>query len=246
MQSLKSIVQDSDTRAGRAFDLGVQILILASMVAMAVETLPGLSAAWRSALRSFELLTIAAFTVEYLLRLVTSDRPLHYATSFFGVIDLLAVLPSLIGLGADLRAIRALRLLRLFRLLKLARYSEAVRRYHLALKIAWEELVLFGALAAILVFLAAVGIYQCENQQQPEVFASIPHSLWWAIVTLTTVGYGDAYPVTAGGKTFTGLMLIIGLGIVSVPAGIVASALSRASDLQRMEESGNDNQSDSA
>lgn len=236
MQRLRTIVQESNTRAGRAFDLGVQALIVASMIAMAVETMPSLPDNLQNALQSFELLTVALFGIEYCLRLGTAEKPLRYATSFFGIIDLMSVLPSLLGLGADLRAIRAFRLLRLFRLLKLVRYSQAVRRYHLALRIAWEELILFGAVAAVMVFLAAVGIYQCEHERQPDTFGSIPQCLWWAIVTLTTVGYGDAYPVTAGGKLFTTMMLIVGLGVVSIPCGLVASSLSAAREIQNREQ----------
>ena len=131
--------------------------------------------------------------------------------------------------------VRALRLLRLFRILKLARYSQSISRLGLALKLAREELILFLAISIIVIYLAAVGIYYFERDIQPEAFASIPHAMWWAVVTLTTVGYGDLYPVTAGGKVFTFLILLVGLGLVAVPAEIIASALSRARELQAQE-----------
>jgi len=122
-------------------------------------------------------------------------------------------------------------LLRLFRVFKLVRYSKAIQRFHRAFVIAREELVLYFAVTLLLLYMAAVGIYFFENKAQPDVFTSVPHSLWWAVATLTTVGYGDVYPITAGGRLFTFLVLIIGLGVVAVPAGLVASALSKAREM---------------
>ena len=140
----------------------------------------------------------------------------------------LAILPFYLAVGVDLRAVRTFRLLRLIRILKLARYSAAIRRLHRAAIIVREELVLFLNVALILIFLSAVGIYYFESSSQPEQFASVFHSLWWAIVTLTTVGYGDVFPITTGGRVFTFFVLFLGLGIVAVPTGLFASALSKA------------------
>ena len=148
--------------------------------------------------------------------------------SFFGIIDLVSILPFYLSTGIDLRSLRAFRLLRLFRLLKLARYSAAMQRFHRAFIIAREELILFGACALIVLYLSAVGIYYFENPVQPDHFASVFHSLWWATCTLTTVGYGDVNPIIPGGRIFTFFILIIGLGIVAVPTGLFASALSKA------------------
>jgi voltage-gated potassium channel len=120
----------------------------------------------------------------------------------------------------------------LIRILKLARYSDAILRFHRAFLIAKEEILLFFFVTVIVLYLAGVGIYYFENEAQPEAFSSVFHSLWWAVATLTTVGYGDIYPVTAGGKFFTFIVLLIGLGIVSVPAGLVASALSKAREIE--------------
>ena len=108
------------------------------------------------------------------------------------------------------------------------RYSKAIRRFHVAFRLAKEEFVLFAFVAVMILYLSAVGIYYFENEAQPEHFRSVFHSLWWAVATLTTVGYGDVYPVTVGGKIFTFFVLMVGLGIVAVPAGLVASALSKA------------------
>ncbi len=236
--TLKDIIERTDHRAGRLFDLFIQALIVLSLVSFSIETLPGLSAQSREVLRIIEIVTIGIFTVEYLLRIAVADRRLGYMLSFFGILDLVAILPFYVASGVDLRGVRALRLLRLFRIFKLVRYSEAVRRFHRAFLIAREEVVLFFFAACLLLFVAGVGIYHFENPAQPEAYASIFHSLWWAVATLTTVGYGDIYPITVGGKIFTFMVLIVGLGVVSVPAGLVASALSEARRLEQ-EDGGN-------
>lgn len=228
--NLKRIVEGNDTKVGRTFDLTMQGLIVLSLITFSIDTLPGLSEGTQWWLRLIEVATVVIFTAEYLTRLAVADRKIGFVTSFFGVVDLLAILPFYLSLGFDLRSVRAFRFLRLFRILKLVRYNAAARRFHRALLIAWEELVLFGMVALIILYLAAVGIYYFENEAQPEAFTSVFHSLWWAVATLTTVGYGDIYPVTVGGRIFTFLVLLIGLGVVSVPAGLIASALSQARD----------------
>lgn len=119
----------------------------------------------------------------------------------------------------------------LIRILKLARYNTAVRRFHLAFLIAKEELILFFAATLLMLFIAATGMYYFEHDAQPDKFASVFHSMWWAVATLTTVGYGDIYPITVGGKIFTFFVLIIGLGVISVPIGLVASAFSKAREM---------------
>ncbi len=147
----------------------------------------------------------------------------------------MAIIPFYLNFAIDLRALRAFRIFRIFRALKLVRYNKALHRFRLAAKIVKEEIVLFLIVTSILIFLSASGIYFFEQQAQPKIFASIFHSLWWAIVTLTTVGYGDAYPITLGGKIFTFFVLIIGVGIVTVPAGLVATALSKAREIEEKE-----------
>lgn len=230
---IKRVIEESDTRIGRVFDLSIQALIILSLITFSIETLPDLSPESRSWLRWFEIASVAIFTLEYILRVIVATPTRGYILSFFGVVDLVAILPFYIGTGIDLRSVRAFRLLRLFRIFKLARYSDAVRRFHRALIIAWEELVLFLTGAAIVLFLSGVGIYYFENRAQPDAFASVFHSLWWAVATLTTVGYGDVYPITTGGKIFTFVVLLVGLGIVSVPAGLMASALSKAREMEQ-------------
>ena len=210
------------------WDFLIQALVVLSLISFALETLPNLSPKYKELLRVFEVGTVIIFTIEYFLRFWFSRPRGSYALSFFGVVDLVAILPFYISSGIDLRSVRAFRLLRLFRLLKLARYSSAMQRYHRAFMIAREELILFGFTALIIFYLASVGIYYFEHQVQPEKFASVFHSFWWAVATLTTVGYGDIYPITVGGKIFTFIILLIGLGFVAVPTGLFASALSLA------------------
>ena len=201
-------------------------------IAFSIETLPNLNPTVKKYLSWFELFTVIVFTIEYLLRIFVAERKMAFVTSFFGIIDLLAILPFYLSFGVDLRSIRAFRMVRLFRILKLLRYSSAIQRFHRAFLIAREELILFLFVTFIMLYLAAVGIYYFENEAQPEGFASVFHSLWWAVATLTTVGYGDVYPVTIGGRIFTFVILLIGLGVVSVPAGLVASALSKAREME--------------
>lgn len=221
------IVQRSDTAAGRVFDLFILSLVIFSIITFSIETLPNLSPVVREALRISEIVITLVFTVEYILRIATAPKKLGYVFSFYGLIDLAAILPFYLSLGVDLRSIRVFRIFRVFRVLKLTKYSKALNRFRKALAFAKEEVILFGLTTLMLLYLSAVGIYYFEHEAQPEHFKSILHSLWWAITTLTTVGYGDVYPITAGGKLFTFLILMIGLGIVAVPAGLVASALSK-------------------
>ncbi|ORE84961.1 ion transporter [Oceanococcus atlanticus] len=226
--SIADVVQRADTRAGRAFDLCIIVLIVLSIVSLTIETLPGIAPSFRAALQLSEIVITVLFTAEYFLRVYTAPSKLGYIFSFYGIIDLLAIVPFYLALGFDLRGLRAFRIFRVFRILKLTRYNRAMQRFHRALVLAKEELVLFFITTAILLYLAAFGIYYFEHQAQPEHFKSILHSIWWATTTLTTVGYGDIYPITAGGRTFTFLVLMIGLGVIAVPPGLVASALSKA------------------
>ena len=232
MNSLKRTIERNDTPAGRAIDLAIQALIVVSLIAFSIETLPNLSPTTERWLHGIEIVTVAIFTVEYLLRLAVADSKARFVFSFFGIIDLLAILPFYIASGIDLRSVRAFRFLRLFRAFKMVRYSKAIRRFHRAFVIAREEIVLFVCVTLLLLFFSAVGIYYFENEAQPEEFASVFHSLWWSVTTLTTVGYGDVYPVTVGGRVFTFFVLLIGLGFVSVPAGLVASALAKAREME--------------
>jgi len=222
---LKEIIINIDSKNGRRFDIFIQVLIITSLLAFSFETLPNLSERNRNLLYYFEVFSVVIFSMEYILRIYFSKDKKKYIFSFFGIIDLLAILPFYLSLGVDLRSIRIFRIFRLFRILKLTRYNKAIIRFTQAAKHAKEGIFLFMIITSIIIYLSAVGIYFFEHEAQPEKFGSVFDSLWWAIVTLTTVGYGDAYPITVGGKIFTSFILIIGIGIVTVPAGLVASAL---------------------
>jgi voltage-gated potassium channel len=216
---------------GHRVELFLHALILYSALSMGIETLPHLPGWAATALSVSEIVVVAVFTTEYVLRLLTSPAPGAYARSFFGIVDLLAIAPFYIGLifigaGIDLRAVRALRLVRLARLLKLARYTSAIDRLAAAWHVVKEEVIVFGMVAMIVLYVCALVIFQFEHDAQPEAFGSIFDAMWWAAVTLTTVGYGDIYPVTAVGRIFTVLMLFVALGIIAIPTGLVASALS--------------------
>lgn len=211
----------------------IQALIVANLVAFAFETLPDLPADWVHFFKVFEVGAVVVFTVEFIARLLLSRPRLSYGFSFLGLIDLIAILPFYLSLGIDLRSVRAFRLFRLVRLFKLARYNKAVQRLHRAFVIVKEELVLFGVASIIVLYLASVGIFYFERDAQPDKFGSVFHSLWWAVATLTTVGYGDVFPITTGGKMFTFFLLLTGMGIIAVPTGLVASALSQAREEER-------------
>ena len=229
---LQKIVEDNTHKKGRYFDYVIQLLIVLSLVSFSIETLPDLQDKLRVWLQYFEVFSVIVFSVEYLLRVWVSKRPIKYIFSFYGIIDILAILPFYLVGFLDLRFLRAFRILRIFRALKAIRYNKALQRFGLAFKLVKEEIVLFIACTIILIFITSAGIYYFENEAQPETFKSIFHSAWWSIVTLTTVGYGDLYPITLGGRIFTFFVLMIGVGLVTVPAGLVASALSKAREIE--------------
>jgi voltage-gated potassium channel len=234
-QRIKDIIEINDTKASKIFAIFIQVLILISIVTFTIETIPDLKPQTRSILYAVEVFSVIVFTIEYILRIYVTDKKLKFIFSFFGIIDLLAILPFYLSFGVDLRSLRALRFLRLFRILKLVRYNRAMNHFASAIKSAKEEIFLFLFITIILIYFSAVGIYYFENKAQPEHFSSIFDSLWWAIVTLTTVGYGDVYPITVGGKVFTFFILLIGLGIVAIPTGIITSALTKSVDKKDIE-----------
>lgn len=221
----------------------IQLLIFISVVSFSLETLPKLSAKAHHILYVIEMILVVVFTTEYAIRLFTAPSPKKFIFSFYGFIDLLAILPFYMQFGFGFVSLRALRFLRIFRILKLMRYNKAINHFKAAFVLAKEELVLFGMAALILLYFSAVGIYFFEHPAQPEIFTSIFSSLWWSVCTITTVGYGDIFPVTIGGRMFTFLVLVVGLCIISVPAGILASSLSRVKINQERESRKNEHKS---
>ncbi len=236
-ERLRSIIEDSDTKESRYFDIAIQIFILFSIITFSAETIPGFAIEYSAYFERIEFITVAIFTFEYLLRILVAKKKLSFIFSFYGLLDIIAILPFYLTIGIDLRTIRVLRFLRIFRLIKLTRYNAASRRFALALRIAKEEIIMFLFVSGTLIYMSAVGIYYFENEAQPEAFASVFHSLWWSVVTLTTVGYGDVYPITTGGRVFTFVILLIGVGIISIPSGLIASALSEARRIEEEQKS---------
>jgi len=225
---IKDIVETQDSFAGKAFDISSQLLILYSLICFSIETLPNLPHSVTAFLEVNEVIVVALFTIEYLLRVWVSDSSKHFIFSFFGIIDLISILPFYLGLSADLRSVRALRFVRLIRLIKLARYNKSLEHFRKAFNDIKVDLVLFTSVTIILLYIASVGIYHFEHAAQPDNFKSIFDAMWWSVATLTTVGYGDIYPITAGGKLFTFFVLLLGLGVVAVPTGLISAALTNA------------------
>ncbi len=223
-----------DDRASKWVNRIILGLILLNVLAIGLESLPSMRDRWLEAFWYFEIFSVAVFTLEYLARLwscvelpeyrqlsPTRSR-LRYAMTPMALIDLLAILPFYISFQVDFDLL-FLRVLRLLRLLKIARYSPAMNALLEVLKKESDALAASVVVLLIMLVIAASGIHLLEAEAQPEVFGSIPESLWWAIVTLTTVGYGDVVPITTGGKIFGGLIGLIGIGMVALPAAILAS-----------------------
>ena len=225
---LKNLVELNDNKISKSFAYFIQFLIILSVITFSIETLPDLKPQTRVVLNAIEAFCVAVFTFEYLARIYVADSKPKFIFSFFGLVDFLAILPFYLSFGIDLRSLRLLRMFRLFRLFKLVRYNKAMRHFANAMKMAKEQIILFMIITIMLIYFTAVGIYYFENEAQPEHFSSIFSSLWWSIVTLTTVGYGDVYPITVGGRVFTFFMLLIGLGVVAIPTGIISSSLTKA------------------
>lgn len=232
---LRKIIDDHTTKWGRVFDYGIQLIIFISLAAYAIGTMPHISEDMRIVLHWIEYIAIFIFSIEYVLRVYVARKPFKYIFSFYGLIDLVAILPFYITSTGAFMSLRVLRIFRIFRALKLVRYNKALARFYLAAQLVKEEIILFLIVTGIFLFLASAGIYYFENPEQPEVFSSVFTSGWWAVVTLTTVGYGDIYPITVGGKIFTFFILLVGVGIVTIPAGLVASALTKAREMEEAE-----------
>ncbi len=218
-----------DTPAGRAFDVALLWTIVASVVAVALESVEQIRLHWGYPLRVLEWIFTIAFTIEYLFRLASVQSPWRYARSFFGVVDLLAVLPTYLSIllpGAQsLLVIRALRLLRVFRVLKLVRFSSESRLLVDALLASRAKIIVFLGMVLSLALILGTVVYWVEGAESG--FTSIPIALYWAIVTMTTVGYGDLAPQTVIGQTIAAAVMILGYSIIAVPTGIVGAEITQ-------------------
>ncbi len=226
------VIFETDTPAARTFDVVLLWAIVASVVAVVLESVPSVRAAYGPALRAAEWTFTLAFTVEYVLRLLTAGRERRYAFSFFGLVDLLAILPAylalLLGGTPYLAVLRALRLLRVFRVLKLARYLGEASVLAQALTASRAKITVFLTFVLTAVLVVGAAMYVIEGPTRG--FDSIPTSVYWAIVTLTTVGYGDISPQTPLGRALAAALMIVGYGVIAVPTGIVTTEIARAGD----------------
>lgn len=228
---LHEIIFEADTPAGKAFDLILIVSIVLSVFVVMVESVNHIQQRYGTALRAIEWFFTILFTVEYILRLLCVRRPLGYARSFFGVVDLLAILPTYISLllpGTHyLLVIRTLRVLRIFRVLKLAQYLGAAQHLLRALYASRQKIAVF--LFTVLTLVVIIGALMYVIESEVHGFTSIPRSIYWAIVTLTTVGYGDIAPRTSVGQALAAVVMILGYGIIAVPTGIVTVELQQMS-----------------
>jgi voltage-gated potassium channel len=229
-ERLHEVIFEADTRPGRLFDLALFVAILLSVTAVVLESVESIRTTHGTLLRAFEWAFTVLFTAEYVLRLATVRRPLRYALSFFGVVDLLAVLPTYLGLffvGAQsLLVIRVLRLLRIFRVLKLVQFITEANLLVRAMRASGRKIIVFLGAVVTLTLVLGTAMYLVEGPQHG--FRNIPESVYWAIVTLTTVGYGDIAPETVPGRVLASLVMILGFAIIAVPTGIVTAEISRA------------------
>lgn len=220
-------------QVGWWIDTGIMILILANVLSVILETVDPLFTTYRAAFYLFESISVAIFSVEYLGRVWGApdhsqyngaiQGRVKYMLSPYMIVDLLAILPFFVGAVIDLRFLRALRLVRFLRLFKLVRYSKSIRLFIRVIQRKIDDLVMTFSVTGILLVVASSIMYFLEHDAQPEVFSSIPATLWWGVVTLTTVGYGDVYPVTPLGKIFGAIIAIFGIGLFALPASILAS-----------------------
>lgn len=228
---LHEVIFEADTPAGKLFDVILIFSILASVVAVMLDSMAPVRQAYGQYLTAIEWFFTVLFTIEYILRLISVGRSMAYARSFFGIVDLLAILPSYLSLlfpGTQfLLVIRILRVLRIFRVLKLVTYVGAARVLTQALRQSRKKITVFLYTVLTLVVIFGAMIYFIEGEENG--FDSIPRSIYWAVVTLTTVGYGDISPKTPLGQTLAAVIMILGYGIIAVPTGIVTTELAQVS-----------------
>lgn len=224
------IVFEADTPAGKAFDVALLVLILLSIGAVVLESVAEIRSRFGAELRLLEWILTVLFSIEYAARLLLVRRPLGYAFSFFGLVDLLAILPSYLSLvitgSQSLIVIRALRLLRVFRVLKLAHFVGEAQLLRAAMGASIRKIIVF--LGTILTLVLIVGSLMYLIEGEASGFTSIPKAIYWAIVTMTTVGYGDLAPATTAGQVLAATVMILGYAIIAVPTGIVTVELASA------------------
>lgn len=226
---LYEVIFEADTKPGRVFDISLLLVIVLSIVLVMLESIHAVNDFYGYYLKIGEWVVTIIFTIEYIFRIYVLKKPFAYIFSFYGLVDLLSVLPTYLGLfltgGSGLLVIRALRLLRIFRILKLSRYTKEAGFILRALRNSRQKLMVF--FAAILTIATILGTLMYMIEGEENGFSSIPEGIYWAIVTLTTVGYGDIAPHTDLGKFLSSFVMILGYSIIAVPTGIVAVAFNK-------------------
>jgi len=242
---LFQIIEKAGTndQPSQIFDSFIVTLILLNVIAVVASSYQSVAASYAGLLNVFETVSVIIFTVEYGLRLWTAHfkypqlhpfyAVLRFTVSFMALVDLAAILPFYLPmlLPIDLRFLRILRVTRILRVLKIQRYTESLQMIGRVLKSRARELIVTVFITSLLLLLASSVMYYLENVAQPSQFPNIVASFWWAIATLTTVGYGDVYPITVGGKIVSGLIAMLGIGLVALPTGIISSGF--LDELQR-------------
>ncbi len=231
-QQIHEIIFEAETRKGKLFDVVLLVVILLSILLVLLESVPSINEKHQTLLKVLEWLITIVFSVEYVVRIRVVKKPLKYIFSFYGIIDLLSVLPtylSLIIVGSQsLAVIRAIRLLRVFRIFKLNRYISAGQSLGRALWVSREKIFVFLFFILNIVVIVGTLMYLIEGPEHG--FNSIPQSIYWAIVTMTTVGYGDISPMTALGQFLASIVMIVGYAIIAVPTGMVTAGIIRKSN----------------
>ncbi len=236
-EKLYEIIFEADTPLGKLFDIVLIIIILLSVAVVMLETVDIIKIKWSNFLIAAEWGFTIFFTIEYALRLWVSRNPKAYATSFFGIIDLLAILPTYLSFfivgSQSFLVLRALRLIRVFRIFKLAHFLNEGKVITSALANSKNKIIVFLSFILIMVTVMGAIMFFIEGNQEGTSFTSIPRSIYWAIVTITTVGYGDISPTTPIGQFIAAIVMIMGYAVIAVPTGIVTSEITRADEKQR-------------
>ncbi len=228
---IHEIIFEADTFYGKLFDIVLLITIVSSVVAVMLESIDSIYQQYGDILRIFEWIVTILFTIEYFLRIYAVNKPLKYIFSFMGIIDLLAIIPTylifIFPAAHFFTVVRSIRLIRVFRVFKLSHYLRGAHTMQIALRSSRPKIVVFLLSVMILVIVLGTLMYIIEGSSDTKGFDNIPNSIYWAIVTLTTVGYGDVFPATAFGKVVASFIMILGYGIIAVPTGIVTAEFSR-------------------
>ena len=229
-KKIHEVIFEADTKYGKFFDVSLLILIVLSVIVVMLESVDFIDAQFNKILYILEWIFTIIFTIEYFLRIICTGKPWKYMTSFFGLVDLLSILPTYIALyfagSSSLLIIRTLRLLRVFRVFKLVRFLGEAQHLMQALRSSIYKVTVFLVTVLICVTIMGAIMYLIEGEQSG--FSSIPKSIYWAVVTITTVGYGDIVPITVLGQFISSILMVMGYGIIAVPTGIVTVELAQA------------------